>query len=300
MPKLAAFPKAWMQELCVDGSLGLERWFEMAAGLGVDGLEVYSGFLDLQDSSSWPRYRRLAEEHGLAVSMMCCSPDFTHPDPGHRRAQVEKEKGWIDMAAALGCRTCRVLSGQRRPELSREEGLGYATGCIEECLPHAAAVGITLVLENHYKDDFWEHPEFAQATDVFCELVGRIDSPHFGVNYDPSNAILAGEDPLDLLARVRHRVVSMHASDRYVAEGTLDDLRREEAAAGYARRLRHGEIGQGLNDYDAIFGALAEVGFDGWISIEDGVEGLEQLRRSVGFLRAKMRAHWKADTREGV
>jgi sugar phosphate isomerase/epimerase len=224
--------------------------------------------------------------------MMCCSPDFTHPDPGFRRAQVEKEKSWIAMAASLGCRTCRVLSGQRRPELSREAGLGYAAACIEECLPFAADAGITLVIENHYKDDFWQYPEFAQAMDVFCELVERIDSPHFGVNYDPSNTILAGEDPLELLQRVRHRVVSMHASDRYVAEGTLEDLRCEEDSVGYARRLRHGEIGRGLNDYDAIFGGLAEVGFDGWISIEDGVEGMDQLRRSADFLRAKMREHF--------
>ena len=294
MPKLAAFPKAWMQELCVDGSLSLEKWIEMAATLEVDGLEFYSGFLDLQKPSEWGRYRRLAADHGLSVPMMCCSPDFTHSDPGFRREQVEKEKAWIDMAAGLGCQTCRVLSGQRRPELSREDGLAYAAGCIEECLPHAAAAGITLVIENHYKDDFWQYPEFAQAMDVFCDLVDRVDSPHFGVNYDPSNTILAGEDPLELLQRVRHRVVSMHASDRYVAEGTIEDLRREEDSVGYARRLRHGEIGKGLNDYDAIFATLAEVGFDGWISIEDGVEGLDQLKRSAEFLRAKMRQHWRA------
>jgi sugar phosphate isomerase/epimerase len=297
MPKLAAFPKAWMRELCVDGSLSLDRWIEMASTLDVDGLEFYSGFLDLREPSEWERHRRLAGDQGLTVAMLCCSPDFTHPDPAFRRAQVEKEKAWIDMAAALGCRTCRVLSGQRRPGLSREEGLAFAAGCIEECLPQAAAAGVTLVIENHYKDDFWQYPEFAQAMDVFCALVDRIDSPHFGVNYDPSNTILAGEDPLELLRRVRHRVVSMHASDRYVAEGTLEDLRREEDSAGYARRLRHGEIGQGLNDYDAIFTSLAEVGFDGWISIEDGVEGLEQLGRSATFLRGKVERHWKTRSR---
>jgi sugar phosphate isomerase/epimerase len=294
MPKLAAFPKAWMQELCVDGSLSLERWIEMAATLDVDGLEFYSGFLDLREPSEWVRYRRLAEDHGLTVSMMCCSPDFTRPDPDERRREVEREKEWIDMAAALGCVTCRVLSGQRRPELSREGGVGFAAECIEACLPHAEAAGVILVIENHYKDDFWQYPEFAQKMDVFCELVDRIESPHFGVNYDPSNTILAGEDPLELLRRVRHRVVSMHASDRYLAEGTIEDLRREEDSVGYAKRLRHGEIGKGLNDYDAIFGSLAEVGFDGWISIEDGVEGLGQLKRSAEFLRVKMGQHWGA------
>jgi sugar phosphate isomerase/epimerase len=186
-----------------------------------------------------------------------------------------------------------VLSGQRRPELTVEEGIQYAVECIEECLPFAAEYGITLIIENHYKDDFWEFPEFAQKMDVFCELVGRINHPSFGVNYDPSNTFLAGEDPLELLYRVSHRVVTMHASDRYLIEGTIEDLRKEEGGAvGYAKRLRHGEIGKGLNDYDAIFSELKRVGFDGWISIEDGVEGMEQLERSVTFLKKKIAMYW--------
>jgi sugar phosphate isomerase/epimerase len=225
--------------------------------------------------------------------MLCCSPDFSHPDPNFRRHEVEKEKTWIRMAATLGAKTCRVLSGQRRPELSREQGLAFVTESIEACLPTAEACGVTLVLENHYKDDFWNFPEFAQKMDVFCELVERIHHRHFGVNYDPSNAFLAGDDPLELLRRVKHRVVTMHASDRFLAEGTLEDLRRDETGAeGYARRLRHGTIGRGLNDYDAIFRELRSVGFDGWVSIEDGVDGLDQLAESVRFVRGKLRQHW--------
>ena len=70
----------------------------------------------------------------------------------------------------------------------------------------------------------------------------------------------------------------MHASDRYLIEGTLEDLRCEEdGAAGYTKRLLHGEIGQGLNDYDAIFGELKRVGVDGWISIADGVLDLSDF-----------------------
>ena len=63
----------------------------------------------------------------------------------------------------------------------------------------AEKVGVTLVIENHYKDDFWTEPEFAQMMDVFVDLVSRIDSPIFGVQFDPSNAIAAGEEPLELL-----------------------------------------------------------------------------------------------------
>lgn len=293
MPKLAAFPKAFMQALCKDGTMKLSEWIDLASKLDIDGLEWYAGFLEMADESLWADFRKRVEDRGKVIPMMCCSPDFTHPDPGFRKKEIQKQKRWIDMTHALGGSYCRVLSGQRRPELSTDEGVRLAAASIEACLPYAQERNITLILENHYKDDFWEYPEFAQKMDVFCKLVNSLHHPNFGVNYDPSNTYLAGEDPLELLKRVSHRVVTMHASDRYLKEGTIEDLRREEGgAAGYAKRLSHGEIGKGLNDYDAIFTELKSKGFNGWISIEDGVDGMDQLERSVAFLRNKMKAYW--------
>lgn len=294
MPRLAAFPKGFVDELCVSGSMTVRQWIEIGADLGLDGLEFYTRFLELQSPGGAECARRIAADHGLEIPMLCASPDFTHPDAEFRRQQIDAQKHWIDVCAALGGRYCRVLSGQRRPEVSREAGLQFAIESIEACLPHAGACGVTLVLENHYKDDYCTYPEFVQKMDDFCELVERIDSPHFGVNFDPSNAILAGDDPLELLGRVKDRVVTMHASDRYLAVGTLEDLRREENSTGYAKRLRHGVIGRGLNDYDAIFSDLAGIGFDGWISIEDGVGGIDDLRESVRFLRLEITEHWPA------
>lgn len=295
MPKLAAFPKAFVRALCKDGSMTLQQWVDLAAPLRLDGLEYYSGFLELQDPNRWAAARQVVERAGMVIPMLCCSPDFSQPDPELRRREIEREKVWIRMAATLGAGYCRVLSGQRRPELSVEQGLDLVVTAIEACLPEAEACGVTLILENHYKDDFWTFPEFAQRMDVFCSLVDRIRHPRFGVNYDPSNAIIAGDDPLELLRRVKERVVTMHASDRFLIEGTVEDLRREEnGSEGYARRLRHGEIGRGLNDYDAIFLQLRSAGFDGWISIEDGVDGMDQLVASTRFLRSKIAKHWPA------
>jgi sugar phosphate isomerase/epimerase len=294
MPKLAAFPKAFMHALCKDGSMRLFEWIELASGLDIEGLEWYAGFLDMQDEKNWPLFRKMVEDHGKVIPMMCCSPDFTHPDKKFREAEIEKEKRWIEMTAVLGGSYCRVLSGQRRPELTQNEGIKLAAECIYACLPFAQERNITLILENHYKDDFWQYPEFAQKSEIFLKLVEAIDHPYFGVNYDPSNTFLAGEDPVALLKQVSHRVVTMHASDRYLKEGTLEDLWKEESGStGYATRLSHGEIGKGLNDYDAIFSELKNVGFNSWISIEDGVEGMEQLERSISFLRKKIDVYWR-------
>ena len=292
MPKIAAFPKGFIKQL-VSGEMSIYQWIDLAAELKIDGLEFYNDFADVKDPTNWPKIRKAAEATGMVIPMMCASPDFTIPEAEGRAREVAKEIASIRMSAELGAKYCRVLSGQRRKTITREEGLGYVVESIEACLPEAEKLGITLILENHYKDDFWTEPEFAQMMDVFVELVGRIDSPWFGVNFDPSNAIAAGEEPLELLEKVKHRVVTMHASDRYLANGTIEDLRAQEGGtAGYVSFFKHGVIGKGLNDYDAIFTILKGVGFDGWISIEDGVDGMEQMHESAEFLKRKVKEHW--------
>jgi sugar phosphate isomerase/epimerase len=178
--------------------------------------------------------------------------------------------------------------------VSREQGLQYASDGIKACLPLAQELGVILGLENHYKDGYWLYAEFAQKMDVFLELLELIpESPHFGVQYDPSNAVVAGDDPIELLKHVKHRVVSMHASDRVLSEGaTLEDLKQAEGSAGYAAILHHGVTGRGLNDYPAIFSILQEAGYCGWISIEDGMNGMEEMAESLAFLRRSIDEFW--------
>ena len=292
MPKLAAFPKGFIKQL-VAGQMSIYEWIKLADGLRVDGLEFYNNFADVKDPANWPKIRRAVEDTGMVIPMMCASPDFTIPDAALRKKEVEHEIKAIEMSAALGAKYCRVLSGQRRKDITREEGMGYVVDSINACIPTAKDLGITLIIENHYKDDFWTEPEFAQMMDVFVDLVSRIDSPYFGVNFDPSNAIAAGEEPLELLEKIKHKVVTMHASDRYLANGTIEDLRKAEGGtAGYVSFFKHGVIGKGLNDYDAIFKTLKDVGFDSWISIEDGVDGMEQMYESADFLREKIKKYW--------
>jgi hypothetical protein len=45
MPKLAVFPKAYMQALCKDGTMKLSEWIELAVKLDIDGLEWYADLL---------------------------------------------------------------------------------------------------------------------------------------------------------------------------------------------------------------------------------------------------------------
>jgi len=288
---LAAFPKCFMDELCIKRTISIFDWIKMASTLDIEGIELYNGFFENFDIDYLHRVREAIEKAGLKAPMFCYSPDFTNPDPEIRKREIEAEIKIMKVASFFSAKTCRVLSGQRYPSVSRQDGVKWVVEAIRSLLPYAEKLKLIMAMENHYKDNYWKYPEFAQKSDVFLEIVNQIDSNWFGVNFDPSNALIAGEDPIELLNAVKHKLVSMHASDRYLEGGTIEDLRRMENSIGYAKILKHGVIGEGMINYDKVFEILQSIDFKGWISIEDGLNGLDEIRKSVQFLRKKIREY---------
>lgn len=292
MVSIAAFPKCWIEDIS-SGRMKLERWIELSAELECDGLEMYSLFLTSHKPSYLADIRRRAEQLKMTIPMMCHSPDFVHRDRAFREREVEKQKAMIRVTAELGGEFCRTLSGQRRPDIGIEEGSDYVVECIEACLAEAERSHVVLVMENHYKDGFWEYNEFAQKSEVFLPIVERIDSPWFGVQFDPSNALVAGDDAVELLKATVSQVRTMHASDRYLLPGTpLSEVLRSDGSIGYPDRLVHGVTGKGQNDFHAIFSILRDAGFHGWISIEDGMNGMDEMKQSVDYLKAMRRQYF--------
>ncbi|MDQ2712514.1 MAG: sugar phosphate isomerase/epimerase [Acidobacteriota bacterium] len=287
--RISAFPKCYLETIA-SGEMSVFDWIEMATQLDADGLEMYAGFFTSFEAAYLDSVGEAIALAGFAMPMLCCSPDFTAPDADDRKREIEREAEMVGIARRLGGRraVCRVLSGQRYPNLSWEQGREWVLEAIHQLLPVAREHDVVLGMENHYKDGFWQYPEFAQKADRFMEIVQNVeDRAYFGVQYDPSNAIVASDDPIELLECIADRVVSMHASDRYLSEGaTLEDLRQSDGTLGYSPNLRHGVTGRGLNDYDAIFRILAGHGYSGWVSIEDGMNGMDEMAESLAFLRS--------------
>src|SRR5262245_11216501 len=159
---LAAIPKCFLDALCVQRKMTVDQWIDLAAGLGLDGLEFYWPFTPWQDPAELKRLRSKVEQLGMSIPMFCYSPDFTKPDLAERNKEIDQQKTAIQTAALLGARFCRVLTGQRRPGVTREQGLAWVQASFKELLPFAEANNVVLIIENHYKDGFWSYPEFAQ------------------------------------------------------------------------------------------------------------------------------------------
>src|ERR671926_48944 len=137
--KISAFPKCYLDQIAGQRSLSVFDWIAMARSLDADGLEMYDGFFTSLDGAYLDRVGEAIQAAGFAMPMLCCSPDFTNPDPDGRKRAVDREAELIAVTRRLGGprAVCRVLSGQRYPGVSREQGIAWVVACVEQVLPVA-------------------------------------------------------------------------------------------------------------------------------------------------------------------
>src|SRR5437763_9269173 len=119
----SAFPKCYLEQIS-KGEMSVFEWIEMAKGLDADGLEMYEGFFTSLEDEYLNGVADAIHTAGFEMPMLCCSPDFTAPDADKRKREIEREARMIGVARELGGpgTVCRILSGQRYPQVSWEQG----------------------------------------------------------------------------------------------------------------------------------------------------------------------------------
>src|SRR6478735_12051079 len=171
VPRIGAFPKGYFDQLVARESLTIEDWIRASSGLGIEGVELYPKFLASSDVDYLRGLRRVADDAGLELPMMCSSPDFVDPRPGAWERAVHHMRECVDVMTELGrgrdWRSVRVLSGQRWPGVQHGPTVDRVVAGIDEVLRHAGERAVHVVMENHYKDGLWTYPEFDQRSSVF-------------------------------------------------------------------------------------------------------------------------------------
>src|SRR5271170_7198408 len=110
-PRISVFPKCYFDDLC-QRRMDYLDWLRQSATLGGEGVEHYDGFFTSLDAAGIDPVRRTLAETGQISSMLCFSPDFTHPDAAERGRQVQRQCTAIDLCVRLDIKHCRTLSGQ--------------------------------------------------------------------------------------------------------------------------------------------------------------------------------------------
>jgi len=263
-----------------DPKVTLHQVIERAAALGAEGVDILHRQMDIPEKEPLtPDHRayladlkRHAFRHGISLVCLSIHQDFVDPDVSVRRKQVEHTIKCIEIAAALGVSCVRINSGRWNtiasfddlmkargeepvlPGYTEEQGFQWCIECLKECLPHAAAAGVTLAVENHWG--------LTRTVEGMLKIAAAIDSPYFGLLMDTGNFL---ENPYDRLRRIASRTVMVQAKD-YPGGGewyTLD------------------------LDYRRIAGILRAAGFQGWVSLE--MEGKEPSETAVPKSFRKLR-----------
>ncbi len=266
--RFSAVPMIFFKPMVLDRTMKLEEWFPIAASLGLDGTEIHDRSLASFEPAYLDHIGQVVADHGLVVSQLIGAADFTHPDPEVRARELAITKRNIDAAARLGATCVRATAGQAHPDVPYEQGVAWAVAGLRAAVEYAESRGVWVAYEDHYKDYFWERPDFSQRGEVFLEILDRLRDTPLKVNFDFGNPVMIGEDPVALLRQVVDRVVHVHCSDRFQGE------------------YPHQIAGEGAVDFPAGFRVLREAGYDGWLSSEyNGTQGVEGLRRSLDYLR---------------
>ena len=210
-------------------------WIEMSTTLNVEGLELYPSFFEsyrLDYPPPSPLRRR--EQRHVHPHVLQLTPTSAIPTPDALNRQMDLQRQNIQAAAVLGCQTCRVLSGQKTPATCPpSEEFQQVISCINTLLPPRPLTRHkTRPSRTTDKDGALALPRIPRRKQyLFLQIIHAINDPRLRRSIRPLKRHCSRRSTprrrTSHLQAVKHRVISMHASDRFLLlpGHTLDELR---------------------------------------------------------------------------
>jgi len=123
------------------------------------------------------RFKRKAHQLGLSLSGTGIRTDFTQPDAGKRKENVQLVKNWVDCAAKLGAPVLRIFAGnQNPPGYSWEQIAAWMVPNLQECVEYGQKHGVIVAVQNHN--------DFLKTADQVIKLIKLVDRAWFGLVLD--------------------------------------------------------------------------------------------------------------------
>ena len=205
---------------------------------------------------------------GLRVSMV--TGDFAVPKnddqgPGCLRNITP----YLDLAESFGANLIRVC-------MKKEEDIEWAIKASRE----AARRNIRLAHQSHCASLF-------ETVDGSLRVLQSVGQPNFGLIYEPANWLISGEDyGPSAIRRLRPYIFNV-----YVQNHRLNPQGEAAVQTWKKGAVRLDHIGlweKGGVQGEAVFAALREIGYQGYVTVHQAFEGVmsveEAVRRSHAYL----------------
>jgi myo-inositol catabolism protein IolH len=179
---------------------------------------------------------------------------WSGPDEEERQAAVRYWKRAIEITVELGCTVMNSEFNGRPEQASRSEAMFWRS--MEELLPVFEREGVELRLEPH-PDDFVEDGKTA------VDMVRGINSPLVSFLYCAPHTFHQGGNLTEIMEYAGDLLTHVHVADSFDHRASSGLRYIVNPPGSTARVHQHLNIGQGEVDWDAFFGTLGRLGFDG-------------------------------------
>jgi sugar phosphate isomerase/epimerase len=247
----------------------LEEAIERTAEIGYDGIEFMGRDPHLSADTSHERARELkahVDRCGLDVPCIAtyCGGYVEGAEREHRAA-LEKLERLLELAEIFDCEILRHGPSGTSPWKSTDEDFEVAARWMQEAADLAAEYDKTLGIEIHAQ-------KLAETTDSTLRLLELIDRDNVGAILDSGNMYLVDEEyGREAVKRLGDSLVHLHVKDEAPGEDPdhpdTFSITREDGPV----RFRASAMGEGEVEHDRLFAALAEAGYDGYVTAEAGV-----------------------------
>ena len=243
-----------------------------AAEQGFDGIE----FTDLcpenkkdatlEEQLDYARVLKAeAERLGVEIVAYLIGADLYKGDAEKDAAEVERVKGQVRVAAALGAPIMRHDVCRNEKIDGRAIGfdrmLPVIADNVRKITEYAETFGVRTCSENHGK--------IAQDSDRVERLWHTVDRDNYGILVDMGNFACVDEDSVRAVSRLAPYAIHAHAKDFHKLPFGTQMAEGDKFFASRGCNILMGcALGDGDIPVEQCVAILKSVGYDGWISIE--------------------------------
>lgn len=273
--------------LIESGEKTLAQCIQTAKDSGFDGIEFVN--FEPSDGMSMLDYASFLREEcqriGIEPVSYTIGADFLYGSGGDLEKEIQRLKGEVDVAAALGVKLMRHDSTRGYDKKDRgfkcfDDALPRIIKGIREVTEYAKTFGIKTMTENH--------GFFCQESTRVEKIVNGVANDNFGLLVDIGNFMCADENPVEAVGRLAPYAFHVHAKDFHKKSGNGPFFCDGFFKTRGGTYLRGAIIGHGDVPVYQCLSTLIGSGYDGYVTVEfEGIEdqvtgttyGLNTLKR---------------------
>ena len=209
-----------------------------------------------------------SQDQGVSISALGYYPNMLDPDTEVSRTGVSHFKKVIAAAPKLGVNLVTGFVGRDWTKTVDENWprfLKIWQPLIKYAEDHGVKIGIENCPMSFTRDEWPAGKNLMTTPAIWRRAFHDIDSPNFGLNYDPSHFILQDMDPLSPLAEFKSKLFHVHAKDVKINRAALNEVGRFD----FPLKWHQPRIpGYGDLNWAAFMAELMRIGYDGPLCIE--------------------------------